>query len=89
MACMPLQAIYITENSRKFCPIGSTQGQGQLPHPLAAHLHLCLDEAHFLLQHHLFPQQPLHDLQLFPALQGLDLGALRVGNGPLWVWPSL
>lgn len=59
-------------------------GLGPPPHP-AAHLHLGLNEAHFLLQLLVFLQQPLHAFQIFPAVQGLDQGGLR-RNGEI-VWP--
>lgn len=60
-------------------------GLGPPPHPVA-HLHLGLNEAHFLFQLLVFLQQPLHALQIFPAVQGLDQGGLR-RNGEIVTWP--
>jgi hypothetical protein len=39
------------------------------PSPPAAHLHLSLDKAHFLLQNLMLPQQPLYAIQVFCTLQ--------------------
>ena len=47
---------------------------GPTPHSPAAHLHLGLEEAYFLLQLLVFLLQPLHTVQIFPTVQGLDQG---------------
>lgn len=60
-------------------------GPRPTPHPVT-HLHLGLDEAHFLLQLHVFLQQPLHALQIFPTVEGLDQGSLG-RNGEISTWP--
>lgn len=49
---------------------------GPTPHSSAAHLHLGLEEAYFLLQLLVFLLQPLHTVQIFPTVQGLDQGSL-------------
>ena len=51
-------------------------GPGPSPDSPAAHLHLGLEEAHFLLQLLVFLLQPLHIVQIFPTVQGLDQGGL-------------
>ena len=75
-------------------------GPGLSPDSPAAHLHLGLEETHFLLQLLVFLLQPLHTVQIFPTVQGLDQGGLgRKGAlllvfapaTPLWqrgCWPQ-
>lgn len=56
--------------------------------PDEVYLHLGLEEAYFLLQLLVFPDQPLQALLIFSIVQGLDQGSLG-RNVTLLVLPFL